>query len=88
MHDYPHHALGRAVAYGVYDVTTNRGFVCVGTSGDTQAFAVDTISRWWRCEGRAAYPAADHLLLPVDAGGSNGFQIRAWKERLWVRVCD
>jgi hypothetical protein len=88
VHDYPHDALGRAVPYGVYDVTTNRGFVGLGTSGDTPAFAVDTISGWWQGEGRAAYPTADHLLVLADAGGSNGFQIRTWKERLQVRVCD
>jgi hypothetical protein len=88
VHDYPHDALGRAVPYGVYDVTTNRGLVCVGTSGDTPAFAVDTISAWWQSDGHVAYPTADHLLLLADAGGSNGFQIRAWKERLQVRVCD
>jgi Rhodopirellula transposase DDE domain len=88
VHDYPHDALGRAVPYGVYDVTTNRGFMCLGTSGDTPAFAVDTISGWWQTEGRAAYPEAGHLLLLADAGGSNGFQIRAWKERLQVQFCD
>jgi hypothetical protein len=88
VHDYPHDALGRAVPYGVFDVTTNRGFMCLGTSGDTPAFAVDTISGWWQTEGRAAYPEADHLLLLADAGGSNGFQIRAWKEQLQVQFCD
>jgi DDE family transposase len=88
VHDYPHDALGRAVPYGVYDVTRNRGFVCIGTSGDTPAFAVDTISAWWQAEGRVNFPGADHLLLLADAGGSNGCQIRAWKERLQVQICD
>jgi Rhodopirellula transposase DDE domain len=88
VHDYPHDAPGRAVPYGVYDVTTNRGFMCLRTSGDTPAFAVDTISGWWQTEARAAYPKADHLLLLADAGGSNEFQIRAWKERLQVQFCD
>ena len=88
VHDYPHDALGRAVPYGVYDVTRNRGFVCIGTSGDTPAFAVDTISAWWRTEGEAGFPGADHLLLLADAGGSNSCQTRAWKERLQVQICD
>ena len=45
-------------------------------------------SRWPRCaaggaaEGRAAYPAADRLLITADAGGSNGYRLRAWKARL------
>jgi hypothetical protein len=76
VHDYPQFALGRAVPYGVYDVTRNRGFVCLGTSGDTPAFAVDTISAWWHADGRGAYPTAQHLLLLADAGGSNGYQTR------------
>ena len=88
VHDYPHDALGRAVPYGVYDVTRNRGFVGVGTSGDTPAFAVDTISAWWQTNGQPVVPGAEHLLLLADAGGSNGCQIRAWKERLQVQICD
>ena len=88
VHDYPHDALGRAVPYGVYDVTNNRGFVRVGTSGDTPAFAVDTISAWWQTEGEGRFPGADHLLLLADAGGSNSCQTRAWKERLQVQICD
>lgn len=88
VHDYPHDAIGRAVPYGVYDVTTNRGLICLGSSGDTPAFAVDTISEWWQTDGRAAYPTGDQLLILADAGGSNGYQIRAWKERLQVQICD
>jgi hypothetical protein len=88
VHDYPHDATGRAVPYGVYDVTTNRGLICLGTSGDTPAFAVDTISTWWQAEGETGYPEADQLLLLADAGGSNGCQIRAWKERVQVQICD
>ncbi len=88
VHDYPHDALGRAVPYGVYDVTNNRGLICVGTSGDTPAFAVDTISAWWQTDGQADFHGADHVLLLADAGGSNGCQIRAWKERLQVQICD
>jgi hypothetical protein len=65
VHDYPHDALGRAVPYGVYDVTNNRGFVCVGTSGDTPAFAVDTISTWWQAEGETQFPGADHSHFPT-----------------------
>jgi hypothetical protein len=88
VHDYPHDALGRAVPYGVYDVTHNRGFVCIGTSGDTPAFAVDSISTWWQAEGVTRFLGADHLLLLADAGGSNSCQTRAWKERLQVQLCD
>ena len=34
--------LGKAIPYGVYDVTTNTGWVSVGTEHDTAAFAVAT----------------------------------------------
>ena len=88
VHDYPHDALGRAVPYGVYDVTNNRGFIWVGTSGDTPAFAADAISAWWQTEGEDKFPGAEHLLLLADAGGSNSCQTRAWKERLQVQICD
>jgi hypothetical protein len=89
VHDYPHDALGRAVPYGVYDVTTNRGFIYLGTSGDTPAFAGDAIAAWWQTDGRAAYPpGTDQLLVLADAGGSNGCRVRAWKERLQVEICD
>ena len=48
VHDFPGDAYGRAVPYGVYDITTNRGFIYLGTSGDTPAFAVDAIAAWWQ----------------------------------------
>ncbi len=73
--------------YGVYDITTNRGFIYLGTSGDTPAFAVDAIAAWWQSDGHATWPG-DHLLVLADAGGSNGCRIRAWKERLQVQMCD
>ncbi len=88
VHDFLGDALGRAVPYGVYDPTHNRGTVCVGSSGDTAAFAVDAIARWWDTAGRATFPQADHLLLLADAGGSNGCRLRLCKHRLQERVRD
>jgi len=89
VHDFPSEALGRAVPYGVYDLTNNRGLVYLGKSGDTPAFATEAIAGWWQTEGQATYPAGtDHLLLLADAGGSNGSRVRAWKERLQVQICD
>ena len=46
------------------------------------AFAVATLRRWWQQAGRALYPNADQLLLTADAGGSNGYRVRAWKIEL------
>jgi len=88
VHDFPGDADGRAVPYGVYDVTTNRGLIYLGTSGDTAAFAADALAAWWQTEGLAGYATKDELLLLADAGGSNSCRTRAWKERLQVQVCD
>src|SRR5205823_5891272 len=62
VHDFPGDALGRAVPYGVYDLTNNRGLVYLGTSGDTPAFAADAIAAWWQADGRATWPNRDHFL--------------------------
>ena len=32
-HDFPDDSLGKAVPYGVYDITANAGWVSVGTDG-------------------------------------------------------
>jgi Rhodopirellula transposase DDE domain len=82
VHDFPSQAVGKAIPYGVYDVGQNRGFVNVGTSHDTPAFAVESLRLWWEHEGRARYPAADGILICADSGGSNSTQSRAWKARL------
>ena len=74
--------------HGIYDVVHNRGTVYVGTSADTAAFAVDAIAGWWHREGQTAFPAAEHLLILADAGGSNSCRARLWKERLQAVLCD
>jgi Rhodopirellula transposase DDE domain/Helix-turn-helix of DDE superfamily endonuclease len=81
-HDFPDGELGKAVPYGIYDVAANTGWVNVGTDGDTAAFAVESIRRWWQAVGALAYPAAGRLLITADAGGSNGYRTRAWKAGL------
>ena len=88
LHDFPQDALGRAVPYGIYDVTHNRGFVCVGNSADTPEFAVEAIVSWWEKEGILLYPDAKALLILCDAGGSNGCRPRAFKEQLQKQLSD
>jgi hypothetical protein len=63
----------------VYDLTENAGWVSVGTDHDTAEFAVETIRRWWRHMGHAAYPRATALRITADGGGSNGVRCRLWK---------
>jgi hypothetical protein len=81
-HDFPEDSVGKAVPYGVYDITGNAGWVSVGTDHDTAAFAVESIRRWWKAAGGGDYPLARRLLITADAGGSNGYRTRAWKAEL------
>jgi hypothetical protein len=81
-HDFPDRELGKAIPYGVYDLTANTGWVSVGTDHDTAAFAVASIRRWWQSCGAGAYPRARRLLITADAGGSNGYRAKAWKTEL------
>ena len=82
VHDFADKELGKAVPYGVYDVIHNVGWVNVGISGDTAAFAVESIRRWWQRLGRERYPGARQLLITADCGGSNGSRVRLWKVEL------
>jgi hypothetical protein len=82
VHDFPDPKVGKAIPYGVYDLGANAGWVSVGTDHDTAAFAVATLRRWWEQVGRVAYPKAERLLVTADAGGSNGYRIRASKTEL------
>lgn len=88
LHDFPQDALGRAVPYGIYELTHNHGAVYVGMSADTPQFAVDVLSRWWTTIGRATFPQADQLLLLADGGGSNGCRSRLWKQQLQAQLSD
>ena len=79
-HDFPDPAgPGKAVPYGIYDLAANARWASVGTDHDTAAFAVESIRRWWKGAGAAAYPRARRLLITADVGGSNGYRARAWK---------
>jgi DDE family transposase len=71
-----------AIPYGVYDLTSDAGWVNVGVDHDTSAFAVASIRRWWAARGQADYPSARRLLITADAGGSNSYRYRLWKAEL------
>lgn len=88
VHDFPHDALMRAVPYGIYDVSNNRGSVYVGTSADTPEFAVTSLARWWEDEGRQRFPHTTQLLILADAGGSNGARTRSFKLHLQEQLSD
>jgi hypothetical protein len=80
--DFPDKRLGKAIPYGVYDLTCNQGWVSVGIDHDTARFAVETIRRWLVEMGQLLYPHAEHLLITADGGGSNGHRNRLWKVAL------
>jgi len=87
VHDFLIKELGRAVPYGIYDLAANAGWVSVGMSCDTAAFAVQTIRRWWTEIGSTRYPEATRLVITADGGGSNGSRLRLWKCEL-QRLAD
>ncbi len=82
VHDFIIPRKGKAIPYGVYDLTRNAGWVSIGIDHDTASFAVRAIRRWWQFMGRAAYPKAKELLITADSGGSNGARVRLWKWEL------
>jgi|SRR5215831_5507072 len=82
VHDFPHLGHGKAIPYGAYDIALNRAVVNVGVTHETAEFAVESIRRWWRLDGRRYYGGAGRLLICADSGGSNGNRQRAWKLHL------
>jgi transposase len=82
VHDFIDDGEGKAIPYGVYDMSDNTGWVSVGLDHDTPAFAVATIRHWWQRMGRHRYPRARELLVTADAGGSNSARARLWKAEL------
>jgi hypothetical protein len=82
VHDFMDKKLGKAIPYGVYDITNNQGWVSVGIDHDTAKFATEAIYRWWKKMGRKRHPDATELLITADGGGSNGSRCRLWKVAL------
>ena len=70
--------------YGIYDIAANAGWINLGITHDTAAFAVESIRRWWHGCGSTRYPNATKLLITADCGGSNGARLRLWKRELQV----
>jgi hypothetical protein len=81
-HDFLKEELGKAIPYGVYDLSNNNAWVNVGIDHDTPEFAVASIQRWWTEMGKVYYPDATELLITADGGGSNGYRSRMWKVAL------
>ena len=95
-HDFKDKDLGHAIPYGVLDIKANEGFVSVGVTNDTSAFAVSSIRAWWMHLGQQRYPNATTLTITADGGGSNSSRTRLWRTELQklanelaisIRVC-
>ncbi|MHB8190195.1 MAG: ISAzo13 family transposase [Ferrimicrobium sp.] len=82
VYDFIDPELGKVAPYGVYDLTTNTGWVNVGIDHDTGEFAAQSIRRWWREMGEALYRGARRVLITADCGGSNGYRVRLWRTEL------
>lgn len=80
--DFPQDAKGKAIPYGIYDLQSNQGYVSVGTSHETAAFAVTAIRAWWLEVGHHHYPGKRKLLILADGGGANGIRCWLWKWEL------
>ncbi len=81
-HDFLIKELGSVAPYGIYDIDKNTGFVNLGTSHDTAAFAVNSILQWWLHIGKETYPDAKRLYITCDGGGSNGSRLHLWKAQI------
>jgi hypothetical protein len=82
VYDFVDKELGKVAPYGVYDLRLNKGWVSVGISSDTAAFAVNSIRSWYCQMGQSEYKETDALLITADCGGSNSNRSKLWKVEL------
>lgn len=82
VYDFIDQEKGKVSPYGVYDLDKNKGWVNVGISSDTAAFAVNSIRAWWYDLGKKIYKDIKGILITADCGGSNGYRVRLWKTEL------
>ena len=81
-HDFPRFAEGVVIPHGIYDLRHNRGYVHLGSSHDTSAFACDCLGLWWEGHGQQLYPDAPEIVLLCDGGGSNSARTYLFKADL------
>src|SRR6266850_5422435 len=87
-HDFPSLAHGVIIPHGLYDLARNQGWIHLGLSRDTTAFACDSVRLFWHSDGRRLYPNASAILLLCDGGGSNSCHKHLFKEDLQDVVND
>jgi Rhodopirellula transposase DDE domain len=87
-HDFPSLATGVIIPHGIYDLARNQGWIHLGISRDTTAFACDSLRVFWHGDGQRLYPNASAILLLCDGGGSNSCHKHLFKEDLQGVVND
>jgi len=87
-HDFPSLATGVIIPHGIYDLARNQGWIHLGISRDTTAFACDSLRVFWHGDGQRLYPNASAILLLCDGGGSNRCHKHLFKEDLQGVVND
>lgn len=84
-HDFTSLATGKVIPYGVYDLAQREALVMLAQGADTGELAVAAIRRWWHRLGKVRYRKRGPILLIADCGGSNGYRVRLFRERLsWL----
>lgn len=84
-HDFTSLATGKVIPYGVYDVAQQEALVMLAEGADTGELAAAAIRRWWHRLGQRRYRVQDPILLIADCGGSNGYRVPLFRERLaWL----
>jgi len=87
-HDFPSLSTGKVAPFGIYDKCLNEGYMFLGQSSDTADFAVDCLYDYLKFYGIPKYPDAHELLILCDAGGSNSYRSKRFKEMIqWVADC-
>lgn len=81
-HDFTSFAEGIVIPHAIYDLCHNTGYINIGTSHDTSAFACDSVRQWWYAQGQYDYPQATSLLILCDGGGSNNSRYYIFKWEL------
>ena len=87
-HDFNSFAEGIVIPHGLYDVRRNIGYLHLGTSHDTSAFACDSLRHWWSTYGQQHYPQATSILVLCDGGGSNSARQYLFKQDLQILAED
>jgi len=66
----------------MYDLQRHHGYVTLGTSYETSAFACESLRQWGQTDGQALSTDADALLLLCDGGGSHSARTYLFKADL------